>query len=58
VSGFFAILALILRETYLGMQIIIKSHVKLQLKGTVSVDRKHGTLYRITFPEPATEKRI
>jgi len=46
------------KETSFGMQIIIKSLVKLQLKGTVSVDRKHGTLYRITFPEPATEKRI
>jgi two-component sensor histidine kinase len=44
--------------TSFGMQIIIKSLVKLQLKGTVSVDREHGTLYRISFPEPRTPKRI
>ena len=46
------------KATSFGMQIIIKSLVKLQLKGTVSVDREHGTLYRITFSEPTAAKRI
>ncbi len=41
-----------------GMRIIISSLVKLQLKGTVSIDREHGTSYRISFFEPKTKRRI
>jgi len=41
-----------------GMRIIIKSLIKLQLRGTVTVDREYGTSYNITFPEPADLQRV
>ncbi|MBW2659175.1 MAG: PAS domain S-box protein [Deltaproteobacteria bacterium] len=41
-----------------GMGIVIVSLVKLQLKGTLTIDRVNGTTYRIIFPEPQNTKRI
>ena len=41
-----------------GMGIVIASLVKMQLRGTLTVDRYNGTTYRIIFPEPQNTKRI
>lgn len=45
-------------STSFGMRIIITSLVKMQLKGTLTVNREYGTRYLIRFPEPKTTKRI
>ncbi|MBW2682189.1 MAG: PAS domain S-box protein [Deltaproteobacteria bacterium] len=45
-------------STSFGMRIIITSLVKMQLKGTLTVNRENGTRYLIRFPEPKTTKRI
>lgn len=41
-----------------GLSIIITSLVKMQLKGSIAVDRDGGTRYLISFPEPKNNKRI
>jgi len=45
-------------STSFGMRIIITSLVKMQLKGTLTVNRENGTRYLIKFPEPKAIKRI
>ncbi len=45
-------------STSFGMRIIITSLVKMQLKGTLTVNQENGTRYLIRFPEPKTIKRI
>jgi len=41
-----------------GMQIIITNLVKMQLRGTLTVNRENGTSYLLSFPELKTTKRI
>jgi PAS domain S-box-containing protein len=47
----------VIRSGSFGLQ-IIASLVMVQLAGTISVDRAHGTRYEITFAEPRRNKRI
>lgn len=44
-------------STSFGMQ-IVTSLVKVQLKGSITVNRDNGTRYLISLPEPRTTKRI
>jgi two-component sensor histidine kinase len=47
----------VLNSTSFGMQ-IITSLVRMQLSGTIKVDRSSGTGYSIKFPEPRSIRRV
>jgi two-component sensor histidine kinase len=45
-------------STSFGIRIIITNLVKMQLRGSVTVNRDNGTQYLISFPKPRNTKRI